>query len=70
LKVIKSAPSGMRSSMQKDVEHGRAPELDAIGGAIVRAAKRHGMAAPITEELIAQIDARVGKKPSTVTRAS
>jgi 2-dehydropantoate 2-reductase len=70
LKIIKSAPSGMRSSMQKDVEHGRAPELDAIGGAIVRAAKRHGMAAPITEELIAQIDARVGKKPSTVTRAS
>jgi 2-dehydropantoate 2-reductase len=70
LKIVKNAPPGMRSSMQKDVEHDRAPELDAIGGAIVRAAKRHGLAAPITQELIAQIEARVGRRPSTVERAS
>ena len=55
--------------MQKDVEHGRAPELDAIGGAIVRAAKRHGLVAPITEEVIAQIEARVARRPATVERA-
>jgi 2-dehydropantoate 2-reductase len=49
----------MRSSMQKDVEHGRPPELDAIGGAIVRAARRHGLSAPITEGLMAQIERRI-----------
>jgi 2-dehydropantoate 2-reductase len=70
LRKITGGPIAMRSSMQKDVENGRAPELDAIGGAIVRAAKRHGLAAPITEELIAQIEARVGRRPSTVGRAS
>jgi 2-dehydropantoate 2-reductase len=55
---IKSLPPGMRSSMQKDVEQGRTPELDAIGGPIVRAAKRHGLKASVTEELIAQIERR------------
>jgi 2-dehydropantoate 2-reductase len=70
LKMIKNAPAGMRSSMQKDVEHGRAPELDAIGGAIVRAAKRHGLRAPITEELMAQIEARITNRPAAVSRVS
>jgi len=56
LKMIKNGPPAMRSSMQKDVEHGRPPELDAIGGAIVRAAQRHGLAAPITKQLIARIE--------------
>ena len=56
--AIKSAPPGMRSSMQKDVAKGRAPELDAIGGPIVRAAKRHGLKASVTEELIVQIERR------------
>jgi 2-dehydropantoate 2-reductase len=56
--MIKSLPPGMRSSMQKDVEHGRAPELDAIGGPIVRATRLHGLRAPVTEELIAQIERR------------
>ncbi|MGB9197159.1 MAG: ketopantoate reductase family protein [Terriglobales bacterium] len=50
-----SGPSTMRSSMQKDVEHGRPPELDAIGGAIVRAAQRHGLSAPTIEELMVAI---------------
>jgi 2-dehydropantoate 2-reductase len=58
LKAIRNAPPGMRSSMQKDVDQGRPPELDAIGGAIVRASKRHGLKAPITEELIALIEQR------------
>ncbi len=56
---MKAAPAGMRSSMQKDVEHGRSPELDAIGGAIVRAARRHGLAAPAAEALMAQIERRI-----------
>ena len=58
LDMIKSAPPGMRSSMQKDVAQGRPPELDAIGGPIVRAARRHGLKAPVTEELIVQIERR------------
>src|SRR3954468_12209813 len=33
-------PTGMRSSMQRDAESGRRLELDAIGGAVVRAAGR------------------------------
>jgi 2-dehydropantoate 2-reductase len=59
LKRMKTTPAGMRSSMQKDVETGRPPELDAIGGAIVRAARRHGLGAPATEALMAQIERRV-----------
>jgi len=58
LNAIKGLPPGMRSSMQKDVAQGRAPELDAIGGAIVRAAKRHGLKASVTEELMARIERR------------
>jgi 2-dehydropantoate 2-reductase len=59
LKVFKNGPPGMRSSMQKDVEHGRPPELDAIGGAIVRAAHRHGLEAPTTEELMAAVSRKL-----------
>ncbi len=50
----------MRSSMQKDVDAGRPPELDGIGGAVVRAAARHGIAVPATEELVAAVEARAG----------
>jgi 2-dehydropantoate 2-reductase len=59
LKLMQKTPPGMRSSMQKDVENGRPPELDAIGGAIVRAAKRHGLTASATEELIRLVEQRV-----------
>jgi len=59
LKAIGNAPPGMRSSMQKDVEQERLPELDAIGGAIIRASRRHGLQAPGTEELMAQIERRL-----------
>jgi len=62
LKIIKNAPPGMRSSMQKDVSHGRAPELDAIGGAIVRAAERHGLSTPITKQLIARIEVQTERQ--------
>jgi len=62
LRMIKGAPPAMRSSMQKDVDHGRAPELDAIGGAIVRAASRHGLRVPVTENLTAQIEGRMSRR--------
>jgi len=55
---MENAPPMMRSSMQKDVEAGRPLELDAIGGAIVRAAEKHGMEVPVTRELITLIEAK------------
>jgi 2-dehydropantoate 2-reductase len=55
---IKTLPPGMRSSMQKDVEQGKQPELDAIGGAIVRAAARHGINTPVLSDLIRAVEGR------------
>jgi len=52
------APYGMRSSMQKDVEQGNPPELDAIAGSILRGARRHGIEAPATTSLAAAVSAR------------
>jgi 2-dehydropantoate 2-reductase len=51
-------PAGMRSSMQKDVERGNPPELDAIAGAILRGAARHGIQVPVTAQLAAAIEER------------
>jgi 2-dehydropantoate 2-reductase len=51
-------PAAMKSSMQRDVEAGRAPELDAIGGAIQRAGLRHGIPTPATDELVEAVARR------------
>ncbi|MBD0669330.1 ketopantoate reductase family protein [Streptomyces sp. CBMA156] len=45
-------PGTMKSSMQRDVEAGRPTELDAIGGAVLRAADAHGVAAPTIARLV------------------
>jgi 2-dehydropantoate 2-reductase len=50
----------MRSSMQKDVEQGNPPELDAIAGPILRGAKRNGIDIPATKKLVAAVEQRVG----------
>jgi 2-dehydropantoate 2-reductase len=42
----------LRSSMQKDRAAGLPLELDAIGGAALRAASRHGIASPATRALV------------------
>lgn len=52
-------PAEMRSSMQKDVERGNPPEIDAIAGPILRGASRHGIPVPATEKLVATIEARI-----------
>ena len=54
-----SMPGTMRSSMQKDVEQHKTPELDAIAGPILRAARRHGIAVPATEALVAAVERRL-----------
>jgi 2-dehydropantoate 2-reductase len=53
-------PAKMRSSMQKDVENRKAPELDAIAGPILRAAARHGIEVPTTKKLAAAVERRAG----------
>ena len=55
-------PPGMRSSMQKDVQQGRAPELDAIAGPILRGATRHGIDDAATRSLVAAVENRIAAK--------
>ncbi|HLZ42745.1 MAG TPA: 2-dehydropantoate 2-reductase [Candidatus Sulfotelmatobacter sp.] len=52
-------PGNMRSSMQKDVEQGKTPELDAIAGPILRGARLHGIEVPATAKLVAAVKARI-----------
>lgn len=51
-------PPAMRSSMQKDVVQGNAPELDAIAGPILRGAVRHRIPVPATQKLAAAVEQR------------
>lgn len=51
-------PQTMKSSMQRDVEAGRPTELDAIGGAVLRAAERCAVPVPATAALVAELEAR------------
>jgi 2-dehydropantoate 2-reductase len=53
-----AAPATMRSSMQKDVDAGREPELDAIAGPILRGGVRHGIPTPATAELVELVKRR------------
>ena len=56
---VMKMPGNMRSSMQKDVERGNAPELDAISGPILRGAARHRIDVPATKKLVAAVECRV-----------
>ena len=56
---MKSLPANMRSSMQKDVEQHKTPELDAIAGPILRGARRHNIGIPATNKLVALVEQRV-----------
>jgi 2-dehydropantoate 2-reductase len=63
---VMKMPGNMRSSMQKDVERGNAPELDAIAGPILRGGARHGIEVPTTKKLVAAVEQRSGSSPSLV----
>ena len=58
LAELDAAHDTLGSSMQRDIAAGRAPELDAIPGAVLRAAARHGLACPTVERLVAMIAVR------------
>lgn len=49
----------LRSSMQRDIAAGIPPELDAIPGAVLRAAERHGIDTPVIADMHERIAARL-----------
>jgi 2-dehydropantoate 2-reductase len=52
---LAEAHPGLDSSMHRDVAAGREPELDAIAGAVLRAAARHGLSCPTIERLAERV---------------
>jgi 2-dehydropantoate 2-reductase len=55
LATLEGAPDAFRSSMQKDVAAGRAPELDTIAGPILRGGSKHGIEVSATQALVDHI---------------
>jgi 2-dehydropantoate 2-reductase len=56
---LRGLPDAASSSLRADLVAGRPDhELDAIGGAVLRAAHRHGLVIPQTEHLVARVAAR------------
>jgi 2-dehydropantoate 2-reductase len=51
-KELQEAHPGLLSSMARDVMAGRPPELDAIGGAVLRAGARHDVETPTVQRLV------------------
>ncbi|MEV0734970.1 2-dehydropantoate 2-reductase [Streptomyces sp. NPDC050549] len=49
-------PPGTKSSMQRDAEAHRPLELDAIGGALLRAAERKGISVPVAAGLVRELE--------------
>lgn len=64
LDTVRRLPAGMKSSMQRDAEAGRGTELDAIGGAVLRAARRYGVSVPVTTRVVADL---AGRDSTTTT---
>jgi len=60
LEELERAHDTLGSSMQRDIAAGREPELDAIPGSVLRAARRHGLACPTIERLVGMIAQRAG----------
>jgi 2-dehydropantoate 2-reductase len=58
LAMFDRIPATTKSSMLRDVEAGRPTEADAIGGAVLRAARAAGVDTPVTARLIAELGAR------------
>ncbi len=63
LAAVPKMPGAMRSSMQKDVEQGNPPELDAIAGPILRGGAGHGIGTPATQRLAHLVEQRCGVRP-------
>lgn len=57
VRTLKLVPDRTSSSLQRDARTGTSTELDAIGGALVRAGRRAGVPTPAVEELVRRIRA-------------
>jgi 2-dehydropantoate 2-reductase len=64
MEELSSAHATLGSSMQRDIAAGRAPELDAIPGSVLRAGARHAIECPTIERLVAMIEARIERSAS------
>ena len=53
--LLDGVPEQMESSMQRDAAAGRPLELEAIGGAVLRAAEAAGLVAPVTARLVGDL---------------
>ncbi len=60
LAELESAHPELGSSMQRDIAAGREPELDAVAGAVLRAAARHGLRCPTIQWLADRVANRAG----------
>jgi 2-dehydropantoate 2-reductase len=52
--LLFAAPPILKSSMLRDLEAGRPPEIDAIAGAVIRASERHGVPVDTIRSLAAE----------------
>jgi 2-dehydropantoate 2-reductase len=59
LAFMETVPAGMTSSLQRDTAAGHETELEAIGGAVLRAAARHGVDVPVTTRVVEHLRARL-----------
>ena len=66
LTAVAGMPGSMRSSMQKDVDQHKTPELDAIAGPILRGARKHGLDVPATKKLVAAVEKIAGASPGLI----
>jgi 2-dehydropantoate 2-reductase len=57
---LEQAHPELRSSMHRDLQAGRTPELDAIAGAVLRGAARHGIPCPGVAYLSRRVAQRAG----------
>jgi len=60
LAELEAAHPGLGSSMQRDIAAGREPELDAVAGAVLRAAARHGLRCQTVQWLAERVANRAG----------
>jgi 2-dehydropantoate 2-reductase len=58
VRMLDATPEKMETSMLRDQAAGMPLELDAIGGAVVRAAARDGVSIPVTARLVRELQQR------------
>jgi 2-dehydropantoate 2-reductase len=58
LAFVETVPPGMTSSLQRDFAAGHENELEAIGGAVLRAAERDGVEVPVMTRVVDHLRAR------------